>query len=170
MATLVKSTLKREALLSDDGNYRYVLHNSWDESKDNLAVIMLNPSKADELKLDKTVMNLNNFAVDNDFGSLTIVNLYAFMATEPKDLKYRNDYYERDNDEHIVTVANYADTIIVAWGSDSKKYVSRKREVEALLIPYAEKLKCFVDKQGRMPRHPRDLSEEWDIVNYEFIF
>jgi hypothetical protein len=52
---------------------------------------MLNPSKADMLKNDKTVMNVNNFLIDENYGSMTVVNLFAYRATDPKNLKYRND-------------------------------------------------------------------------------
>lgn len=38
----------KEALLSDDRRYRYVLSRTWDEAKPTVLFIGLNPSTADE--------------------------------------------------------------------------------------------------------------------------
>ncbi|WP_195837980.1 DUF1643 domain-containing protein [Tissierella pigra] len=55
--------------------YRYLLKKQWSEGKNTAAVIMLNPSKANSLKMDQTVMNVMNYLVDNGFSGMSIVNL-----------------------------------------------------------------------------------------------
>lgn len=45
-----------------DKKYRFILKKEWDSEKDNIAFLMLNPSKADALRSDNTVNNATNFA------------------------------------------------------------------------------------------------------------
>lgn len=90
MVMILEKSIKSTAIVSDDGNYRYRLTRVWDNNKQSATVIMLNPSKANELKSDKTVMNLTNFLIDNNFGSVNIVNLFSYMTTDPSKL------YERE--------------------------------------------------------------------------
>lgn len=163
----VEHTIKSKAILSDCKNYRYLLKKEWHKDKKGAVVLMLNPSKADSLKLDKTVMNVMNYLIEKDYGSMTIVNLYAYMTTYPKELKNRDKSMEKANDEFIKNAASQGDTVIVAWTKND--HINRKRDVEKLLMPYRTKLKCFQDESGKKPRHPRDLSFKWTLVDYEFM-
>ena len=40
----------KKAVISDCGRYRYELHRTWDEKKEKVLFIMLNPSTADGMK------------------------------------------------------------------------------------------------------------------------
>lgn len=164
----ITANIESTAVLSDDGLYRYQLTRTWDRNKKKATVIMLNPSKADMLKTDRTVMNVNNFLVDNDYGEMTVVNLFAYMTTDPKFLTEREEIHESLNNNFLIDAFEKADTIIVAW--TRKNYVTRKREVERFLQQYQEKVQCFGDKTGKKPRHPRDLGENWTLENYTFEF
>ncbi|MED4210811.1 DUF1643 domain-containing protein [Priestia megaterium] len=170
MVKQIEETIKSTAVLSDNNQYRYKLSRVWNEEKPNAAVLMLNPSKADMLKTDKTVMNVNNYLVDKGYGSFTIVNLFAFRTTEPKFLNQRDEIYETLNDDYLAEAFYEADVIIVAWVRDKDKYVRRKRAVEKLLLNYKEKVKCFEDSNGKKLRHPRDLTVNWKLIDYEFMF
>lgn len=160
------ATIKSSVTLSDNKEYRYNLSRIWDESKSKATVIMLNPSTADMLKTDRTVMNLTNFLVDKDFGSLTVVNLFAFRATDPDDLKNKKGDFEILNDRFLKKALESADVIIIAWTRGN--YKVRKREVEQMLYGYEDRTKCFLDNKGSKPRHPRDLGRGWSLVDYEF--
>lgn len=169
MVQEIVKTIESKVILSDDGLYRYSLMRTWDKNKKKAAVIMLNPSKANVLKSDKTVMNVTNFLIDHDYGSLTIVNLFSYIATDSKKLTERNLDNEAPNDDYIRDVCSKADVIIVAWTKD-RKHVTRKREVEIILKEHEYKLKCFIDGAGNKPRHPRDLGENWSLGNYVFKY
>lgn len=160
------TTIQSSSILSENGLYRYKLVRKWDEFKPGATIVMLNPSKADMLITDRTIMNVTNFLVRNGYGSLSVVNLFAFRATDPKELKNRDDRFESLNDEYLTEAFNDAEVIIVAWTRD--KFKSRKREVEKMLESFAGKIKCFSDSNGKKPRHPRDLGEDWLLVDYEF--
>lgn len=157
-------------VLSEDDKYRYCLTKIWEENKKRATVMMLNPSKANELKCDKSVMNISNYLIDNNYGIMDIVNLFSYMTIYPNELGQREQKYEKFNNQYITMAAERSDIIIIAWGSDSKKYITRKREVENMFIPYKYKLKCFEDEEGRKPRHPRDLGVKWTLEKYNFMF
>ncbi len=53
---------RRGAVLSDDGEYRYRLHRTWDVKKSMLAFVMLNPSTADATNDDPTVRRCLGYA------------------------------------------------------------------------------------------------------------
>lgn len=170
MVKEIEKTIKSTATFSDNEKYRYQLSRIWDENKPKATVVMLNPSKADVLITDRTVMNVTNYLVENDYGSITIVNLFAYRATDPKFLNQRDEVQESLNNDYLKESFFDSDTIIVAWVRDKDKYVTRKREVERLLIQYKSRVKCFEDGNGKILRHPRDLGSDWKLVEYEFMY
>ncbi|WP_052158737.1 DUF1643 domain-containing protein [Halobacillus sp. BBL2006] len=165
-----EKSIKSTAILSDDEDYRYKLTRVWDEGKPNAAVVMLNPSKADMLITDRTIMNVTNYLMENSYGSIAVVNLFSYRATNPKFLSQRDVKQEALNDEYLMQAFADSDVIIVAWVRAKDKYVSRKREVEKLLGEYRDKIKCFEDGNGKKLRHPRDLVSDWKLVNYKFMY
>lgn len=170
LVKLIEKVIQSTAILSDDGLYRYQLLRVWDKNKRKATVVMLNPSKADMLITDRTVMNVTNYLVENNYGSLTVVNLFAFRATDPKFLNQRDEVQETLNNDYLKEAFLDSDVIIVAWVRDKDKFVTRKREVEKLLLEYQSKIKCFEDGSGKKLRHPRDLGSNWKLVDYEFIY
>lgn len=160
--------IESTAVMADNSKYRYRLTRVWDKKREVVGVIMLNPSKANSLKTDNTIMNLTNYLIEKGYGGVDIVNMYAYMCPDPDNLKYRDQLYESLNDNFIVQVAEDRDSFIIAWGLND--YVRRKREIETLLLPHILKLKCFKDFQGKSPRHPLRISEDWKLVSYQFRF
>ncbi|MGG3157128.1 DUF1643 domain-containing protein [Priestia megaterium] len=162
------STIVSRAIYdSKERQYRYFLSRAWDEKKKIITILMLNPSKANTLVSDKTVNNIIRYFEDSEYGSLQIVNLFAYATSDPDNLKYRKQDKEELNDDYIVSACENADLIIIAWTRGEKK--PRKREVAKLLEPFQDKTKCFQDETGKKPRHPRDLKkEEWKLVDYSF--
>jgi len=129
---------------------------------------MLNPSKADSLKIDLTVMNVMNYLVSNGFSGMTVVNLFSYMTTDPKELKYRRQDYEEINIKYLEQAFEYASIIIIGWTRGEN--IMEKRKVKNLLSKYSQKLKCFKDNNGKVMRHPsRGFNEEWTLVDYDFM-
>lgn len=160
--------IESSAVMADNNLYRYRLTRIWDENKEVVGVIMLNPSKATSLKTDNTIMNLINYLIEKDYGGVDIVNMYAYMCRDPKKLKHRDQSYESLNDSFITQVASERNIFIIAWRH--KENIRRKREIEMLLSPYKSKLKCFEDSDGISPRHPLHISEEWRMIPYTFKY
>ena len=88
--------IRKEAVISDCGAYRYHLARIWEEGPQhsglrhlwrpkNLAFVMLNPSTADAYEDDPTIRRCIGFGQRDAFDSITVLNLFAGRATKPKD-------------------------------------------------------------------------------------
>jgi len=60
------------------GDYRYHLWRTWDETRPRLLWVMLNPSTADGETDDPTVRRCIGFSKGWGYGSIEIVNLFAY--------------------------------------------------------------------------------------------
>lgn len=143
------------AVISDCGTYRYRLSRRGDlfsvrESK--LLYILVNPSTADHEVDDPTITRCTSFAKGFGFNGFSVANLYALRATDPEDLWKTNDPVGPENDQHLLDMAQAADTIICGWGEEAK--IERVREVCHLLKDHNQKFRCLVRNKSGMPRHP----------------
>ncbi|WP_018391822.1 DUF1643 domain-containing protein [Bacillus sp. 37MA] len=146
--------------------YRYSLVKVWNSSLPRAVVIMLNPSIADELKMDHSVNRCVNYLIDHDYGSIEVINLFAFIETNSKKLKASKQYVGPDNDFYIKGAINDEKTslIIIAWGRDTI-YKNRKRDVLAFLE--GKCLKFFEDSTERtIPVHISRLESEFKLKDY----
>ncbi|MBE9211238.1 DUF1643 domain-containing protein [Plectonema cf. radiosum LEGE 06105] len=141
-----------------DGNYRYILGRKWDEKKPQVTFVMLNPSTADANKNDNTLTKCVNFAKTWDYGSLEVVNLFAYRATDPNELCKVSDPIGSKNDNYIELATKHADLIIVAWGCGMyPKIQNRNKEVLSLISSSQQPLYCLGLTKDGHPCHPRPL-------------
>jgi hypothetical protein len=160
----------RVTKFSDDRVYRYTLWRdnlncglplSLDPSppetrNENFYVqfIGLNPSTADETKDDPTVRRCIRFVKDWGYGALCMTNLFAYRATDPKDMKKFHapigEHYQ--NDVTLQEIANGAALVICAWGKDGN-FKDRQRHVVSLLKPTGKLHHLGLNGDGT-PRHP----------------
>jgi hypothetical protein len=125
------------ATLSPCRNYRYVLWRSWpnlfDAADKGYAMFVgLNPSTADETENDPTIRRCIRFAQDWGYSGLCMTNLFAFRATEPKDMLLHPDPVGQDNDKHLLATAKNAGIIVAARGTLGD-HLGRAEIVTALL-------------------------------------
>lgn len=160
----ISKSITHSAILSEVEKYRFLLKREWDKDKTNATLIMLNPSKANLLKSDMTITNTMNYLMDKDFGSMTVVNLFPFMATSPKDLVGHKEDFKLENDKIIMEACENADNIFVGWVRGENK--NRVKEVEGILRKYSDKVYFFQDDKGIKPRHPRNITNKWSILKY----
>jgi hypothetical protein len=104
------------ATLSADRKYRYRLWRSLGRGAGAVTFIMLNPSTADETEDDPTIRRCLAFAKMWGHKSLDVVNLFAFRATNPKELAKAEDPIGPENDRVIERVITDASLVIAAWG------------------------------------------------------
>ncbi len=118
----------RIAEFSQDMRYRYCLTIEIDRSlRTELSgllrrcvFIMLNPSTADHEKNDPTVSRCLKFAQALGFETLVVVNLFAFRATEPAEMK-RHLYPTGSHNADVVRrEVMSAGRVIAAWGNHGK--------------------------------------------------
>ncbi len=152
------------ATISECGKYRYRLWRVWDEALPACCFVMLNPSKADATDDDPTIRRCIGFAKRFGCGRLDVVNLFAFRATNPRELLKASDPVGSENDTAIVEATQLAETVIAAWGVQG---TMREQEVFYILSYMAPgRVKCLGKTQGGYPRHPVRLPNDAPLEDY----
>lgn len=144
------------AVLSEDGQYRYLLTRVWDRARKPLVVVMLNPSTADAFVDDPTIRRLagpNGFARRNGAGGVVVVNLFALRSTDPRALLHHEDPVGWYNDAFIRQASDMADTVVCAWGAAGIQDDRGPRVVKALTARQVP-LMCLGMTSTGQPRHP----------------
>lgn len=111
--------MRREALISPCEKYRYWLLRGWDPALPAVLWVMLNPSTADATKDDATIRRCIKFSRRWGFGTMIVANLFAYRATDPKEL-HRVGLVESvgpDNWTWLRSCAALTDKGIIAWGN-----------------------------------------------------
>jgi hypothetical protein len=167
---------ERSAILSPCKRYRYELRRVWDGVKPRLYVGGLNPSKADAEVDDLTVTKLCGFASRLGLGGIVVWNLYAYRATDPRDL-WRAElervdivgpnnarYLERIFDE---VAGDRGARLVAAWGEHRNA-----ERVEAVLDLMdwhrgcLERLECWGTTKAGAPRHPSRIAYATPLVRW----
>lgn len=143
---------ERSAVISDDGLYRYRLERRWAPGH-AVTWVMLNPSTADAEIDDPTLRRITGFSRRMGFGRLIVVNLYAFRATEPRDLWRATDPVGPDNDEHLRDALT-GHEVVVAWGAHARpdriaRFLQIHRDA-----PGAGRLHALTVTGSGQPGHP----------------
>jgi hypothetical protein len=141
--------LKKDAKLSDCRKYRYSLWRIWDQSKSYVLFIGLNPSTADEIEDDPTLIRCMNYAKSWGYGGVCMANLFAFRSTDPKVMLKANDPVGQDNDRWLVELSQKAGLVVAAWGN-SGSFMGRSHQVKQLL----SNLHCLKMNKSGEPAHP----------------
>lgn len=150
--------------ISDCGRYRYTLSREWDAEMETLTWLMLNPSTADAAKDDPTIRKVMGFTKRAGYGSLLVVNLFAWRATDPSDLRTEirrpsGDPEGPENQEAITVAARITDAVVCAWGAQPWARYQAKR-VLGWLRERDTKMRCLGLTKGGDPLHP--LMQSYD--------
>ncbi|MBX9604644.1 MAG: DUF1643 domain-containing protein [Gammaproteobacteria bacterium] len=145
-------------VFSKDRLHRYLWRFDWDD-KPPLVVIGLNPSTADENVTDPTVTRCIRYAQSWGHGSLWMMNLFAFRATDPRVMKAAADPIGPDNGRHLLECCAYAvrlygGKVLGAWGNHGT-FMNRSREVLQLLKQNASvPVYALRVTKANQPQHP----------------
>jgi hypothetical protein len=145
--------MRRAAIISDCGRFRYSLGRQWDLKRPGITWVMLNPSTADGETDDATIRKCVEFSRRWGFGCLNVVNLFALRATNPRLLLTAADAVGPQNDEAISAVASVGSAIMLAWGTPSYA-VARAAEVWQILVRLPIAKMCLGVTKNGSPRHP----------------
>nr|WP_319391500.1 DUF1643 domain-containing protein [uncultured Cohaesibacter sp.] len=148
--------------------YRYALTRIWDEAAPRLLFIMLNPSTATELRNDPTIERCERRARALGYGGFRACNLFAFRATDPRDLKRAKEPIGPENLAILLQSAREADTILCAWGTHGA-YLGMGPAVQRLLTAEGLTLHHLGLSRDNHPKHPLYISyqttlEIWTIA------
>lgn len=137
------------AIFSIDRKFRYILWRRLSSQQRSILVVGLNPSTANEFDNDPTIRRCIGFANAWGYSILYVANLFAYCATDPRDLKSAINPIGPKNDHWLITISEQADLTLVAWGNGGL-WQNRASAVTSILAsPH-----CLgITKRGA-PRHP----------------
>ena len=109
-------------------NHRYILRRSWIGTGGQINFVMLNPSTADDVVDDPTIRKCVGFAKRWGYSSLVVTNLFAFRATEPRDLQILLSSSETwdiakggpENERVVIDSAKESALVCCAWGDHGR--------------------------------------------------
>jgi hypothetical protein len=163
--------ITRTAVFSDDKLYRYRLERTFDEDLLKVAFVGVNPSIADDIADDKTITKCINYAKTWGYGGIVMVNLFAFISTDPSQLKSIGNPVGTDNDKHLNEVFNSFGTIgkiVCCWGENGKLFDRDKEVLKMIDEPY-----CLRINADDSPAHPLYLpidlepKEYYSLINFK---
>lgn len=154
-----------EAVISEDGLYRYVLNRRWSGGP-VMPWICLNPSTADASADDPSIRRMCGFARREGCGGICVLNLYALRSPDPsalRDAQWRGDLdpVGPDNDKWLAGLGELGAIawacgdpvvpVVLAWGAHPLA-AGRVPQVVKLLggLP----LSCLGTTRSGAPRHP----------------
>lgn len=155
-AELFPPTAKYEesdAVLSDDGKYRYLLRRTWDHTKPRMLYVMLNPSTADASIDDPTIKSCVRLAKAQGYGSFEVVNLFGLRATDPKELLKAPDPAGPDNDRIVAAAVGRCDVVVCAWGAFQFAH-ERAKVLRNELRSGKPAIYCLGKTKSGAPKHP----------------
>lgn len=157
--------MKRDAFISECGRFRYSLTREWGVGL-RLLFVMLNPSTADALEDDATIRRCISFAKAENFGAIEVVNLFAYRARDPADLRREGYPVGPDNDFHIQMAAALAHRVCVAWGAVPAAD-DRIQVVMPLLRSAGHEPACLHITRSGYPGHPLYLAGAKRLLPYD---
>ena len=146
------ANLKLKSIFSDDSQHRYQMSKIWDKNLPQANIITIAPSECHNVVNDLTTNIITNNLHMLDFGGYTMTNLISKIGVDIKKIKNTKDLWNNETDKHILSCAEAADKIIVAWGSFAhtrKQFADREKQVLELLKPFQDKVYQITDGADR---------------------
>lgn len=158
------------AVLSECGRYRYTLWRRWSRAA-LLVVCMLNPSTADASNADATITKLCGFARRLGYGGIFVVNLFAFRATKPAEMRRSGYSVGPENDRYIAEAIELAKSsgapFVCAWGAGGS-FLERDRDVLREIRIGGVRPVCFrITPKSGAPEHPLYIPYSEALKPYE---
>ena len=155
--------MEKTAEFSSDRKYRYVLRRIWNRKKGHVLFVCLNPSTADENVDDPTIRRCIRFAESWGLGGMVMVNLFAYRATNPKEMLAHSDpvgtsnvlYWEREHKAANVTIA--------AWGVHG----AHMRMDKEFMRYVGGNVHCLALTKTGHPRHPLYLKKGLEPIPFQ---
>ena len=149
------------AVFSACRRWRYLLWRRWDPARPAANFLMLNPSTADEVKLDPSCTRARVYAGRWGYGALIVTNLFGWRATDPEEMKAVRDPVGRGNDRAILRAARESALVVCAWGNHGT-HMGRSHAVRRLLDKARIEHRVLRMNGSGEPAHPLYLPGNLD--------
>lgn len=156
------------ATISECGEYRYHLWRLWDSTLPVMVFVMLNPSTADGDTDDPTIRKCVGFARREGFGGISVKNVFALRATNPRLLDTHRDPVGPENESHLLAARDVSlmTRLVVAWGNRrTSKRLAYAYKV-ATSICMMQMAYCLGTNKSGEPKHPLYLASSTPIVRW----
>lgn len=159
-----------DALISPCGKYRYWLTRNIESlfpSSSCIIWVMLNPSTADASLDDPTIRKCIGFTKRLRCKKLVVINLFAFRATHPKELKKAEDPFGPDNEDWqhsiLTRMADTPNRIIAAWGIHGT-LLNAGDDFKSILTEKNKPAWCLGLTKNGQPKHPLMVPYDTPLV------
>ena len=162
---------KAGAIISECGKYRYRLWRVWEELQPILVVVMQNPSTADADVDDPTIRKVIGFAKRGGYGGIMVMNVFAYRATDERELLTVADPVGPENGEHLQAARSVSllTRLLVAWGNrfgPKKRSVFRNAYCNAAGILVSQSPYCLGVTKSGDPKHPLFVPYTAEMVKW----
>lgn len=156
------------AVFSEDRKYRYMLWRVWNRELPAVIFIGFNPSTADEIQDDPTIVKMAGYSKRWGYGGLYVGNLFALVSPEPIDVLIRPGLAKGDeNDHYLEELRHVAGIVVVGWGNvGAHDVVTRVRCSEVLKI-FRNPVYCLAITKKGQPSHPLYLPDDYVLKEYQ---
>lgn len=157
------------AVLSDCGAYRYHLTRLVAAGLGAVVFIGVNPSTADATTDDATVRKWAGFTRRWGFGAMQVGNLFAYRATDVRELGKVDDPVGPENDRYLRSLFEQANLVVPCWGSRGKlpaRARGRIDTVRQLLRESGRPVKVLGLTASGDPAHPLFLGYETPLEDW----
>ena len=137
--------------------YRYTLTHDFADlfgapsGRGYVAWIGLNPSGADESRLDPTLWRIRAYTHRLGFRAFKMLNLFAYRTTDPRVLRKVADPVGPDNDHYLLEGCRQAALVVCCWGTDGGY---RGRDCQVIELLRGTPLHALALTKMGHPRHP----------------
>lgn len=161
----INGSLQTGADFSPCRVWRYTLWRIWEPTAGLVSWIGLNPSTATETVNDPTVERCQRRTQQMGFGGMLMLNLFAFRATDPDDMKWAADPVGPETDQHLIRSVNRSRLVVACWGVHGT-HLGRGAAVIELLRRHKVKLHCLGLTADGHPKHPLYVPYETKPVEF----
>lgn len=156
--------MKKDAVISGDGLFRYVLTRSWAPERGRVVWALHNSSTADAVEDDATVRRVVRFTERLGHGEAVILNPMAYRTKDPKKLREIADPVGPENERWWFQATVGVPYVVVGWGvvhPQLRGYVGR---MITWLRAHAKFMRCLGKTQEGHPRHPLYVRAEQPLL------
>lgn len=157
------------AVLSPCGLYRYRLERQVAMDGPVYAFFGINPSTADATEDDATVRKWTGFAKRWGASRFIVGNVFAYRATDVKELAAVDDPHGPDIGDHITDIITEADILVPCWGNTSKVPPALQEFFDVLadaLVSSGKPVRCFGLTKAGDPMHPLMLGYDTPLTPF----
>lgn len=152
------------AVYSEGGTYRYLLTRNEEDvalfesgrvGRRSITWILLNPSTASAAVDDPTLRRVRAFSRRLGFGRCLLVNLFAYRATDPRELLRQREPVGGERTGELIRLAvESAEQVVLGWGTWGGHRGRGAELVEQLAAHPCPPVGCLGVTLDGHPRHP----------------